>query len=135
MTHADGICILLVEDEELNRALVRAILTRTKESALTGVRLVEAGSLGSARTVLATDQPNIVLLDMNLPDGSGLSLLGELARRAPRPRVIALTAAVLPENRAAALASGCDAFLDKPYTASALTSVLLEHLAIAAGDS
>jgi two-component system KDP operon response regulator KdpE len=70
---------------------------------------------------------------MNLPDGNGLTLARELATGAvtpagPRPVVVAVTASVLPQDRAAALEAGCDGFLDKPYAAAELVAVVAEHL-------
>ena len=120
--------VLLVEDEELNRVLVRAILARASDDLVRGVDLVEAASLESARSALDGQPVDVVLLDVNLPDGNGLTLATDLAERDIRPRVIALTASVLPHERAAAMSAGCDAFLDKPYAAQDLLDVLAEHL-------
>jgi CheY-like chemotaxis protein len=121
--------ILLVEDEELNRVLVRAVLARADDPEVRDARLVEAGSLAAARDVLHSPDPvDVVLLDMNLPDGSGLDLATELADAAEKPRVIALTASVLPSDRAAALKAGCDGFLDKPYAAADLVTVIASNL-------
>ena len=120
--------VLLVEDEELNRVLVRAILARATDDVVRGIDLVEAASLESARSALDGGPVDVVLLDVNLPDGNGLTLATDLAERTVRPRVIALTASVLPHERAAAMSAGCDAFLDKPYAAQDLLKVLAEHL-------
>ena len=120
--------VLLVEDEELNRVLVRAILARATEDAVRGVELVEAASLEGARSALDGHPVDVVLLDVNLPDGNGLTLATDLAERDARQRVIALTASVLPHERAAAMSAGCDAFLDKPYAAQDLLDVLAAHL-------
>ncbi|GAB7050713.1 response regulator [Catenuloplanes indicus] len=123
--------ILLVEDEELNRVLVRAVLARADDPGVRDARLVEAGTLAAARDVLRhPDQVDVVLLDMNLPDGSGLDLATELAAIATtgKPKVIALTASVLPSDRAAAIEAGCDGFLDKPYAAADLVTVIADHL-------
>jgi CheY-like chemotaxis protein len=70
---------------------------------------------------------------MNLPDGNGLTLARELAAgEVPggrkRPAVVAVTASVLPADREAAIAAGCDGFLDKPYAAADLVAVVAEHL-------
>jgi two-component system KDP operon response regulator KdpE len=51
-----------------------------------------------------------------------------LQETAGRPTVIALTASVLPHERAAAIEAGCDAFLDKPYAAADLVTMLSNHL-------
>ena len=120
--------VLLVEDEELNRALVRAILSRATDATVRAAELVEAGSLDQARSVLDQRAVDVVLLDVNLPDGNGLSLATDLHAREQRPQVIALTASVLPHERAAAMSAGCDAFLDKPYAPQDLLDVLAAHL-------
>ncbi|GAA2513630.1 response regulator [Pilimelia columellifera] len=122
--------VLLVEDEELNRVLVRASLARATDPAVKEIQLVEAATLATARAALAGDPPDVVLLDLNLPDGNGLTLATELSSRDDysRPEVVALTASVLPAERAAAMAAGCDGFLDKPYVAADLVAILAAHL-------
>jgi two-component system KDP operon response regulator KdpE len=122
--------VLLVEDEELNRVLVRAILARATDEAVRGAALTEATTLATAREALASVPVDVVLLDLNLPDGNGLTLAAELATvaAAGRPEVIALTASVLPQDRAAAMAAGCDGFLDKPYAAADLVRLIGTHL-------
>jgi two-component system, OmpR family, KDP operon response regulator KdpE len=115
-------CILLVDDEELNRHLARAILTRTADQTIKSATLLEAATLGEARTKLAEHAVDLVLLDVQLPDGSGLTLATEIGAAPPeqRPAIVVLTAGVLPEQRAAAHAAGCDTILAKPYTAADL---------------
>ena len=126
--------ILLVEDEELNRALVKAVLTRAQIAAVRDAQVLDASTLANARTRHGAEDVDLILLDMNLPDGSGLTLARELAAGTiaagrPRPTVVAVTASVLPQDRAAALAAGCDGFLDKPYAAADLVATVAEHLA------
>jgi CheY-like chemotaxis protein len=125
--------ILLVEDEELNRTLVKAVLSRAQIPSVKNAEVLDAASLGTAREHLATSDIDLILLDMNLPDGNGLILARELAagsipagRR--RPVVVAVTASVLPQDRAAAIEAGCDGFLDKPYAAADLVAVVAQHL-------
>lgn len=125
--------ILLVEDEELNRSLVKAVLARADVAAVRDAAVLDAGSLATARSRLDAERVDLVLLDMNLPDGSGLVLASELAAGKvgagkPKPCVIAVTASVLPQDRAAALEAGCDGFLDKPYAAADLVSVVARYL-------
>jgi len=125
--------ILLVEDEELNRTLVKAVLARADVAAVRAAEVLDAPNLATARTRLGAEEVDLVLLDMNLPDGNGLSLAGELAAGTAtagrkRPAVVAVTASVLPQDRAAALEAGCDGFLDKPYAAADLVAVVAEHL-------
>jgi CheY-like chemotaxis protein len=130
---ADNPRILLVEDEELNRTLVKAVLARADIQAVRDAEVVDAGSLAAARERLGRDDVDLVLLDMNLPDGNGLLLASELATGRvaagrPKPAVVAVTASVLPQDRAAAIEAGCDGFLDKPYAAADLVGVVAKHL-------
>ena len=120
--------ILLVEDEELNRALVKAVLARADVEAVRTAEILDATSLAAAREKLASEPVDLVLLDMNLPDGNGLTLARELASDPSRPVVVAVTASVLPQDRAAAIEAGCDGFLDKPYAASELVATVARHL-------
>ena len=84
--------ILLVEDDDLNQRLVAAVLARSADPLLSGACLIQAGSLAEARTALARDAVDVVLLDMNLPDGDGLSLAAEVRRTGPGgPALVALT--------------------------------------------
>jgi two-component system KDP operon response regulator KdpE len=125
--------ILLVEDEELNRTLVKAVLSRAQISSVREAKILDAGSIAIARERLGTSEIDLILLDMNLPDGNGLTLARELATGGmpsgrAKPVVVAVTASVLPQDRAAALDAGCDGFLDKPYAAAELIAVVAEHL-------
>ena len=126
--------ILLVEDEELNRTLVKAVLSRAGVAAVREAEVVDATNLTMARDKLAGEDIDLVLLDMNLPDGNGLSLARELAAGditpsgRSKPAVIAVTASVLPQDRAAAIEAGCDGFLDKPYAAADLVATVARFL-------
>jgi len=79
---------------------------------------------------VANQSLDIILLDIQLPDGSGLSLLEDLGRlpAEDRPAIIALTGGVLPHQRAAALEAGCDEFLNKPFRAQELLDLLEKYL-------
>jgi CheY-like chemotaxis protein len=121
--------ILLVEDEEPNRALLRAVLARHAGDRLQGVVLLEAPDLATAREALATRRIDLVLLDVRLPDGSGLSLIPDEADRTPdSPQFVVLSASVLPAERATALASGAAGFLAKPYRPSELVDAVVDLL-------
>jgi CheY-like chemotaxis protein len=117
--------ILLVEDDARNRALLRAVVSRADDPRLRAAELAEAPTLAAAREALARSTPDLVILDMRLPDGRGHDLARDLAARdADRPRVLIMSASVLPEERDAAIAAGCDAFLAKPFHAPELLEVL-----------
>jgi CheY-like chemotaxis protein len=120
--------LLVIEDEAPNRALVRAILSRAADPRLRDATLIEAADLAAARSILAKQAVTVVLLDVRLPDGNGLALARELRSRASadRPRVLILSASVLPNERETALAAGADGFLGKPYKPPDLVAWLLQ---------
>jgi two-component system, OmpR family, KDP operon response regulator KdpE len=124
--------VLLVEDNDLNRTLVRAILTRAADPVAQAVTLVEATDLAAAHAELAASPIDLILLDMQLPDGDGLSLAKELATEtgSTRPVIIALTASVLPDQQDSVRAAGCDGFLGKPYHPRQLIDILAAHLRV-----
>jgi two-component system KDP operon response regulator KdpE len=116
--------ILHVEDEELNRRLLRAILERTADPRLRTAIVDEAADLGTARQMLAANSPDIVLLDVRLPDGNGLDLLREIRALGLSPKVVVMSASVLTTEREEAVRAGCDAFVGKPYVPADLTTMI-----------
>ncbi len=121
--------VLLVEDEEPNRALLRAVLARSAADRLRGVLLLEAADLASARAILSSQHVDLVLLDVRLPDGNGLSLIPAEADRGPEtPRFVVLSASVLPAERATALEAGAAGFLAKPYRPAELIAIVADLL-------
>jgi CheY-like chemotaxis protein len=128
MPEHDSHVVLLVEDEPANRALVAAILSRSDR--LGSVQMLESGTLRSARETLDTKAIDLVLLDVRLPDGSGLDLVDEIAALPAdrRPRIVIMSASVLPHEREAALASGANAFLGKPCRPADLVETIASLL-------
>lgn len=121
--------VLVVEDEEPNRALLRAVLARAADGRLGPIVLLEAGDLAGARQILADRRIDLVLLDVRLPDGNGLSLIpGEDERTDETPSFVVLSASVLPTERAVALAAGAADFLAKPYRPSDLLDAIAAQL-------
>ena len=118
--------ILLVEDEVLNRALVRATLTRADDARLREADLVEAPTIADARQALNGGRFDVLLLEVRLPDGDGLELAASLPK--PRPLMVALTASVVPSPRDRAAEVGCDGFLDKPFQPGDLQTMLVQLL-------
>jgi two-component system KDP operon response regulator KdpE len=117
--------ILHVEDEALNRVLLRAILARATDPRLRSAILDEAEDLAQARAVLESEQIDLVLLDVRLPDGNGLDLVREIKARDPNRAVLVMSASVLPAERDDAVRAGSDGFVPKPY----INAELLETMA------
>jgi two-component system KDP operon response regulator KdpE len=123
--------LLLVEDEAMNRVLLREALRRASDARIRAIELSEASDLAAARRMLGNGRVQIVILDIRLPDGSGLDLAKEMAMlpREARPKVVIMSASVLPAERDAAIAAGCDAFMAKPFRMTELYETLIGLLA------
>ena len=108
--------ILLVEDNPANQLLAAAVLERD------GFKVVLAESAREALDALAVERPDIVLMDIQLPEMDGLTLTRKLKEdpvTASIP-IVALTAHAMPADRDAALGAGCVGFIAKPIDTRAL---------------
>jgi len=113
--------ILVVEDEaNLRRAVCRGLEGK-------GHRTLQAGTLGEARRRLLGVSPDAVLLDLRLPDGDGLELLGELRAGHPETPVVILTAYGDVDTAVRSLKAGAEDFFEKPFELEAL-ALILERL-------
>ena len=79
-----------------------------------GYQPVEAGTVAAAVSTFETEEPSAVLLDIDLPDGSGLDALREIKGRKPDAVVIMITGNVLVQNTISALRGGAYDFIGKP---------------------
>lgn len=108
--------ILLVEDNPVNRELIREVLSATEH------RVVEACDGEEALQKVETESPDLVLLDIQMPKLDGYGVLERL-RNNPRHaglRVVALTAQAMRGDVEKGLAAGFDAYVTKPIDAVAL---------------
>ncbi len=110
--------ILIVEDEPLITELIKAYLEPL------GYLMTEAGDLARARKAFSAAAPDVVLLDLGLPDGSGLSLLPEIKKHWPATRVIILTGDGSIETAEAVYKQNEVFLLNKPFDAEMLRTVL-----------
>jgi DNA-binding response OmpR family regulator len=100
--------LLLVEDDEmLGAALVDALSLHFD--------VTHARSIAQAEDALARLKPALILLDIALPDGSGLDLLRDMRGSGVTTPVILLTAQDKPTQRIAGLRQGADDFISKPF--------------------
>jgi signal transduction histidine kinase/FixJ family two-component response regulator len=112
--------LLVVDDERLNRAILDEMLTPL------GFVVEPADGAEAARAAVARQAPDAVLLDLRMPGDDGFVLAREWRATGALlgAKVLALSASVLPEQQAEALAAGCDAFLAKPFREEQLLRVL-----------
>ena len=101
--------VLLVEDERKLRELVRSYLERA------GFTVLSTGSGAEAITVTAAAAPDLVILDLGLPDVSGETVAREIRAAAPVP-ILMLTARAAEEDRIAGLELGADDYVTKPFS-------------------
>jgi CheY-like chemotaxis protein len=118
-----GVTVLLVEDSRVTCDVFRLIFQRT------GARLRRAETLSSARAHLGSYRPDLVIVDLGLPDGRGETLIGEAA--ALGLPVLALSGD--PDGRASALDAGAIAFVEKPIPSVAGFLLLIRQLVAGVG--
>ena len=102
--------ILHVEDNVDNRVLVRRLLESHS------YRVVEAGNAYEAITCLRKFRPDLILMDINIPDVDGYTLTSKL-KTVPGVRnipIIAITANAMRGDREKTLHAGCDGYIEKP---------------------
>jgi len=101
--------VLIVEDERKLRELVRSYLERA------GFTVLSTGSGAEALTLAAAASPDLVILDLGLPDVSGETVARELRAAGPTP-ILMLTAKSTEEDRIRGLEIGADDYVTKPFS-------------------
>ena len=105
-----GLCLLLVEDNELSRDMLSRRLQRA------GFDVITAADGEQALQLMRARGPAMVLMDMSLPvmDGWTACRNARIDERTRKIPIIALTAHAMANDRQSALAAGCDDFATKP---------------------
>ena len=119
-------CILVVEDQEDNRQILRDLLGNA------GYELIEAVDGEQALAAYAKQRPDLVLMDIQLPVMDGYETTRRI-RADPESKaipIIAVTSYALAGDEAKALAAGCTAYVTKPFSPRALLAKVQEHLAL-----
>ncbi len=111
--------VLICEDEVTLRELIRVSLGA-------GYRFVEASTVGEAEEALAAAEPDVVLVELTLPGGSGLDVLRTLRGLPGRRRVPAVVISALSTaaNRSTAAKAGADEFVAKPFLPEDLAALV-----------
>ncbi|CAN5669748.1 cell-cycle response regulator DivK [soil metagenome] len=114
--------VLLVEDNETIRNAFAILLEES------GYAVLQAGSGAEALRIAGENTPDLILMDLGLPDMNGLEVTRRLksASETQAIPVVALTGHALETDHAACLAAGCTAYLTKPID----TAQLLEQIPI-----
>ncbi|NOT69867.1 MAG: response regulator transcription factor [Hyphomicrobium sp.] len=100
--------VLIVEDHAIVISGCRTLFSEDE-----GVTVIEARSLAAARAVLETETPDVIVLDINLPDGSGLDLTREIVRADPNAKVIVFSMSDAPLLAIQAIDCGAKGYVSK----------------------
>lgn len=115
--------VLLLEDDEISQLSSTKALTRAVPEAKVHV----AATLAEGRRILAEHKPRMCVLDIQLPDGSGLDFLHDVQLHVPDASVAVLTGVPLPHYRDQAEAFGILHFMEKPADTRMLGEVAREQ--------
>jgi EAL domain-containing protein (putative c-di-GMP-specific phosphodiesterase class I)/CheY-like chemotaxis protein len=110
-----GARILVVDDSAAHRLLLRSVFE------LEGASVHEASTAAAALRAVEEVKPDLVLLDVRLPDGNGFDVLAQIRRRASIPALF-VTAATAVSDRVAGLDQGADDYLLKPFSPDELVA-------------
>ena len=119
--------VLIVDDETPIRRFLRLSLAGE------GYRVIEAGTAAEALEMIAGQRPDVVILDLGLPDRDGLDLTREVREWSGVP-IVVLSAREKENDKVAALEAGADDYLTKPFGTGELIArlrVALRHAALA----
>ncbi len=111
--------ILFIEDNVTTVKSVERIL-KLKYELLVGM------TCGEGLTLLA-QQPDLILMDIGLPDCDGITLIRQIRARLPAIPIIAATAFAMVDERERCLEAGCTDYLRKPYELTALMDLLQRY--------
>jgi two-component system, OmpR family, KDP operon response regulator KdpE len=109
--------VLIVEDEPAIRSVLRALLEAEN------YRCIEADTALRAEIEARSHKPDVLLLDLGLPDGDGLTVIRRLRAWSPVP-IVVLSARAMEEQKVAALDAGADDYVTKPFSAQELLARL-----------
>jgi two-component system, OmpR family, KDP operon response regulator KdpE len=123
-----GAHLLLVDDDEPTRRSVVANL------AAHGYRVVEAGDVASALRSWDAERPDLILLDLGLPDGDGGSVVRRVRRESTTP-ILVLSARGAERDKVAALEAGADDYVTKPFGLAELRARVAALLRRTAGQA
>jgi two-component system, cell cycle response regulator DivK len=117
-------CILVVEDQEDNRQILRDLLTNA------GYKIAEAGDGEEALRAIAAKRPDLILMDIQLPKMDGYEATRRIKTN-PATKdipIIVVTSYALSGDEDKALAAGGDDYVTKPYSPKALLAKIREYL-------
>jgi CheY-like chemotaxis protein len=112
--------VLVIEDNDRNRKLVKILLEANK------YEVIEAKTGEEALTCLQNDKPDLILLDIQLPNMDGLTLTRILRsnQKTKDIPIVAVTAYAMKGDKERVLGAGCDAYISKPIDTRELPMIV-----------
>jgi two-component system KDP operon response regulator KdpE len=105
--------ILVIEDEPAIRGILRALLEAER------YRFIEAETAARGAIEARSHKPDLMLIDLGLPDGDGVEVIRSVRKWSPMP-IVVLSARTMEEQKIAALDAGADDYVTKPFSAPEL---------------
>jgi two-component system cell cycle response regulator DivK len=116
--------VLYIDDDQNNRLLVRRILM------VEGIAVDEATNARDGITMASNNPPDLILMDISMPDMDGLTATGHI-RQIPSIAhlpIIALTANAMTGDREMILKAGCDGYISKPINIDSFVQDILQYI-------
>ncbi|MEA3349118.1 MAG: response regulator [Chloroflexota bacterium] len=116
--------ILYVEDNPSNLRLVNRVLQAE------GYTIIEAKNAQQTLKIIETEHPDLILMDINMPDMDGYTLTGQLKKitKLQNVPIIAVTANVMKGDRERTIQAGCDGYIQKPIDVDSLPQQIAQYL-------
>lgn len=114
--------ILVVEDDLYNAEYIKEILSGSE------INILHTAFGKEAVQIAAAQSPDLVLMDIRLPDMSGYEAARQIKQNKPNMRIIAQTAYAAQDDKQKAIEAGCNDYISKPLKRNILLSILNKHL-------
>ena len=115
----ETLCVLIVDDDHLIRGYLKAMLGELKLT-----HIIEAGTGAQALRANQSKNPDIVLLDINLPDSDGVSLLSQIRATNPTCKIVMVSHEATKDRVKSAIENGATGFIVKPFNTATILATL-----------
>ena len=121
--------VLVVEDDFMNKVLVKEMLT------LNGFIVVEAGDGKEAVAMAKSEAPDVILMDLHLPEMDGITAMKAIKDEGLKTPIIALTASAMIGDEEKILGHGFDGYVPKPIELKRLIESVSESIEVSSEDA
>lgn len=116
--------VLIVEDDVINYQLLKVFLKKS------GIKIIHASTGGEVMSLFQDNMPDLVLLDVQLPDINGIQLTEMMKSQYPEIPIIIQTASILETQIQEMLELGCDDYLLKPINRETLFAKISKYIGV-----